>query len=57
VTARLSSDDIARLIDRYQAGEIARMLAEEFGISHSSVKRLLRKHKARRKDCNDGSTS
>lgn len=50
VTDRLSSSDVAGLIDSYRAGHTVRDLAERFKLGTTTVKRLLREHKARRKD-------
>jgi response regulator of citrate/malate metabolism len=47
---RLTDEDVCQLIERSRAGVTARVLAEEFKISHSSVKTVLREHRARRKD-------
>jgi hypothetical protein len=45
---RLTEGAIRQLVTRYQAGATGRELAAEFGISHSSVKRLLRERRVRR---------
>jgi DNA invertase Pin-like site-specific DNA recombinase len=50
VSDKVTDEDVRRLLERYRSGVTARKLVEEFGISESSVKRLLRKHGARRKD-------
>jgi DNA invertase Pin-like site-specific DNA recombinase len=50
VSDRLNETDVQRLISCYREGVIVRELAEQFKLSMSSVKRLLRKHKTRRKD-------
>lgn len=47
---RLSPDEVQTLIDLYRTGTIAKDLAVKFGISLSSVRRLLRKHSARLSD-------
>jgi len=47
MTDRLSPRDVQAIIDQYHAGTIAKDLAEKFGISLSSVRRLLRKHGSR----------
>jgi len=47
---RLTPDDIAQLIEDYRAGATARELAARYSIGLTNVKRLLREHKARRKD-------
>jgi hypothetical protein len=41
---RLSDADAARLIAAFAAGTPKRKLAERYGISESSVKRLIRQH-------------
>jgi DNA-directed RNA polymerase specialized sigma24 family protein len=48
ISDRLAETDIQRLITRYQAGTTSRELAEQFGISQSSVKLLLRNRGIRR---------
>lgn len=46
VTERLSDEDIATMVAAYQAGTTTgKLLAEQYGISLSSVKRILRKHR------------
>jgi hypothetical protein len=45
---RFSSDDLHVMIDIYQSGTTARQVAEKFGVSLRSVKRLLRQHGVRR---------
>jgi hypothetical protein len=50
---RLTSDDIARMIEDYHAGATLRELAARYSIGLTNVKRLLREHKARRKDRRD----
>lgn len=47
---RLSEDDIRQLISDFQSGTPKWKLAEQYGISLSSVKRVLRKQGARRQD-------
>ena len=47
---RLSPDKVQTIIDLYQGGMIAKDVAAEFGISLSSIRRLLRKHSARLSD-------
>ena len=49
---RLSDRDVQTMIDLYRGGMIAREVAGQFGISESSVKRLLRRHGGRLKDEN-----
>jgi hypothetical protein len=46
VRDRLTPDDIMQLVDRFCGGTPKRVLAAEYGISMSSVKRLLRRHRA-----------
>jgi FixJ family two-component response regulator len=41
---RLSGADTEQLIAAFRAGTPKRMLAERYGISESSVKRLIRQH-------------
>ena len=43
---RLNADDLRRLIVAYHSGTTQRELAERYGISVTSVKRLLRLHRA-----------
>ncbi len=50
VSDRLNGTDVQRLISCYRDGVTVRELAEQFKISMTSVKRLLREHRARRKD-------
>ena len=50
VCDRLSPEQVLQLITNYHTGKIARALAEDYGISLSSVKRLLRQHRGRLKD-------
>ena len=50
VSDRLSETDVQRLIFCYRDGALLRELASQFKISMNSVKRLLREHKARRKN-------
>jgi DNA-directed RNA polymerase specialized sigma24 family protein len=45
---RFSSEDLQSMIDLYQSGTTARQVAERFGISLRSVKRLLHQHGVRR---------
>ena len=45
---RLTEDQIQALVESYLAGTHADTLAERYGISLSSVRRLLRQHGARR---------
>lgn len=46
MAARLSEADIEQLIAAFTAGTSKRKLAERYGISESSVKRLVREHGA-----------
>ena len=48
VSDRLTSADIKDLVTSYRAGSTIRVLAEQYDISTSSVKRLLREHGARK---------
>ena len=48
VSDRLSPTVIKTLVASYLAGSTIRVLAEQYGISTTSVKRLLRKHRARK---------
>jgi transposase len=48
VSDRLSETDLCSLVSGYRAGTTARELAEQFNISKSSVKRLLREQGIRR---------
>ena len=45
---RLSSDNLQNVIDLYSSGTTAKQVAERFGVSLRSVKRLLHKHGVRR---------
>ena len=47
---RLSPETIAAMIADYRAGSIGKEIAEKYGISLSSVRRLMRKHGGRLKD-------
>lgn len=47
---RLTKDQVGEIICRYHAGALGQELANDFHISLSSVRRLLRKHGARLKD-------
>jgi DNA invertase Pin-like site-specific DNA recombinase len=48
VNDRLASADIKSLLTSYLSGSTIRVLAEQYGISTTSVKRLLRQHGARK---------
>jgi helix-turn-helix resolvase-like protein len=48
---RFSSEDLQSMIDLYQSGTTARQVAERFGVSLRSVKRLLYQHGVRRERC------
>ena len=48
VSDRLSETDLCSLVSSYRAGTTARELAEQFNISKSSIKRLLRERGLRR---------
>jgi DNA-binding transcriptional regulator LsrR (DeoR family) len=43
---RLTPAELARLVERFVNGTPKHHLAAEYGISESSVKRLLRKHRS-----------
>ncbi|MGH3684620.1 MAG: helix-turn-helix domain-containing protein [Pseudonocardiaceae bacterium] len=45
---RLSPDDLKTMIELYRSGTTARQVAEKFGVSLHSVKRLLHQHGVRR---------
>jgi hypothetical protein len=47
---RLSAEDRRALIDSYRGGATIHVLAERFSLGATSVKRILRDNKARRKD-------
>lgn len=49
VTDRLSDTDVSRLASEYRDGATARQLAEQFAIGMTSVKRLLRERRVRRR--------
>lgn len=49
VADRLPADALAEMADCYRAGMTACELAEKFSISHSSVKRILRRAGARKR--------
>lgn len=46
VTDRLSEADVRLLVQAFEGGTPKWKLAEQYGISESSVKRLLRRHRA-----------
>jgi hypothetical protein len=48
VNERMSPEDGKALVKSYLAGSTIRLLSEQYGISGSSVKRLLRQHGARK---------
>ena len=48
ISDRLSEADVHSLVSSYQAGVTARELAEQYKISRTSVKQLLREHGVRR---------
>lgn len=50
ITVRLTAEDRQMLIACYRCGATVRALAERFGLGATSVKRILRDNKARRKD-------
>lgn len=41
---RFSPDDLQAMVDLYRSGTTARQVAEKFGVSLRSVKRLLHEH-------------
>jgi DNA-directed RNA polymerase specialized sigma24 family protein len=45
---RFSSEDLQAMIDLYGSGTTARQVAEKFGVSLRSIKRLLHQHGVRR---------
>ena len=45
---RFSPDDLQVMIDLYRSGTTAKQIAEKFGVSLRSVKRLLHQHGVRR---------
>lgn len=45
---RFSSEDLQAMIDLYRSGTTAGQVAEKFGVSLRSVKRLLHRHGVRR---------
>ena len=49
VCERLTGADIHDLLNQYRAGVTMRELAEQYGISHASVKRILARHGVRRR--------
>jgi hypothetical protein len=53
VCDRLAPENITHLIERYHAGATAKELAAQYSIGLTDVKRLLREHRARRKDRRD----
>lgn len=48
IADRLTDQDVATLLDAYRAGTPTRVLAARYGISPTSIKRLLREHGVRR---------
>lgn len=46
---RFSLEDLRVMIDLYRSGTTAREVAEKYGVSLRSIKRLLRQHGVRRK--------
>lgn len=50
ITARLTAEDRQALVDSYRCGATIRALTERFRLGTTSVKRILRDNKARRKD-------
>jgi hypothetical protein len=49
VSDRLGDDQVASIIERFRAGTPMYVLAPEYGVSLSSIKRLLRAHDVRRR--------
>src|SRR5713101_8071521 len=49
ITERVPATDLQQIMNFYQAGSTGKELADRFGISHSSVKRLLRRNGVRRR--------
>jgi hypothetical protein len=47
---RFFPEDLQTMIDLYRSGTTAKQVAEKFGISLRSVKRLLHQHGVRRRD-------
>jgi len=45
VADRLTAEQVAAIIQRFRAGRAKHVLADEYGISLSSVKRLVRAHR------------
>jgi len=50
LSSRFTCDDVASMIDKYQAGATIKQVATEYEIGLTSLKRLLRERKARRRD-------
>jgi hypothetical protein len=50
---RFSLEDLHMMLDLYRSGTTARQVAEKFGVSLRSVKRLLHQHGVRRPQPND----
>jgi transcriptional regulator of aromatic amino acid metabolism len=48
VTDRLSPSDIQVLVESYRTGSTAKVLAERYSVSTTTVKRLLREHGVRK---------
>jgi transposase-like protein len=46
---RFSPDDLLAMIDLYRSGTTAKRVAEKYGVSLRSVKRLLHQHGVRRR--------
>jgi hypothetical protein len=53
---RLSEADISDIVDRFRVGVSKLSLAEEYGMSLSTMKRLLKARNARRLDSRDSSS-
>ena len=48
---RFSLEDLQMMIDLYRSGAAAKQVAEKFGVSLRSIKRLLHQHGVRRERC------
>jgi hypothetical protein len=48
VRDRITDDQVAVLVARFRAGELQADLATEYGVSRSTIKRLLARHGVRR---------
>ena len=50
VADRLSLSDVQTMIGSYRSGSTARFLSERYGVSTSTIKRLLREHGVRKQE-------